>query len=67
MLAFRFAPKLLGANPNSGFVDFIYTVSGVYTAPFDNIFGAASTTTGEVSSLFEPSILVAVAVFVLIG
>ncbi len=67
LLAFRFALKLFGANPNSGFVDFIYSVSGVLTAPFDNIFGVTSTTTGEVSSVFEPSILVAGVVYALIG
>lgn len=67
LLAFRFVLKLLGANPNSGFVDFIYAVSGVLTTPFDNIFGVTSTTNGEVSSVFEPSILVAGAVYVLIG
>lgn len=67
LLAFRFVLKLLGANPNSGFVDFIYAVSGVFTAPFDNIFGVATTTNGTVSSVFEPSILVAGVVYLLIG
>jgi hypothetical protein len=67
LLAFRFILKLLGANPSSGFVDFIYTVSGVLTAPFDNIFGVTSTTAGNVDSVFEPSILVAIAVYTLIG
>lgn len=67
LLAFRFVLKLLGANPNSGFVDFIYTVSGVLTAPFDNIFGVATAQAGEVNSVFEPSILVAIAVYSLIG
>jgi len=67
LLAFRFVLKLLGANPNSGFVDFIYAVSGVLTAPFDNIFGVTGTTAGEVSSVFEPSILVAGVVYMLIG
>lgn len=67
LLAFRFVLKLLGANPSSGFVEFIYTVSGVLTAPFDNIFGVTSSTAGEVNSVFEPSILVAGVVYVLIG
>lgn len=67
LLVFRFVLKLLGANPASGFVDFIYAVSGVLTAPFDNIFGVTSSTTGTVQSVFEPSILVAMAVYALIG
>jgi hypothetical protein len=67
LLAIRFVLKLLGANPESGFVDFIYAVSGVLTAPFDNIFGVTRTTSGEVNSVFEPSILVAGVVYTLIG
>ena len=67
LLAFRFVLKLLGANPNSGFVDLIYSVSGVLTAPFDNIFNAASATSGDIHSVFEPSILVAAAVYALIA
>lgn len=67
LLAFRFILKLFGANPNSGFVDFVYSVSGVLTAPFDNIFGVSRTVTGDVRSVFEPSILVAAAVYALIA
>ncbi len=67
LLAFRFVLKLLGANPQSGFVDFIYAITYVLTAPFDNIFGVTKATTGEVNSVFEPSILVAAAVYALIG
>ena len=68
LLAFRFVLKLLGANPNSGFVDWIYAVSGTLTSPFDNIFNVASTSAGDVvKSVFEPSILVAMAVYALIG
>src|SRR5687768_17519939 len=53
MLAFRFALKLFGANPSSGFVDFVYNVSGVLTAPFDSIFNVATTKTSEIQSVFE--------------
>ena len=67
LLGFRFVLKLLGANPNSGFVDFIYSVTGILTAPFDNIFGVTSTKSGDVRSVFEPSILVAAAVYALIA
>lgn len=67
LLGFRFVLKLFGANPNSGFVDFVYSLTGILSGPFDNIFGVASSTTGTVRSVFEPSILVAGAVYALIG
>lgn len=67
LLAFRFVMKLLGANPDSGFVNLVYAVTNVLTAPFDNIFGVTRATAGEVRSVFEPSILVAGAVYALIG
>jgi hypothetical protein len=67
LLAFRFVLKLFGANRASGFVDFIYTISGVLTAPFDNIFGVTAAKAGETRSVFEPSILVAAAVYALIA
>lgn len=67
MLGFRFVLKLFGANPGSGFVDFVYTITNVLTAPFDNIFGVTRPQAGDVSSVFEPSILVAGLVYLLIG
>ena len=67
LLALRFVLKLFGANPANGFVDFIYGVSGVLTAPFDNIFNVASAQAGEIRSVFEPSILVAALVYALIA
>jgi hypothetical protein len=67
ILLFRFALKLLGANPENGFVNFVYAITGILTAPFDSIFGVAQQTAGNVHSVFEPSILVAMAVYALIG
>lgn len=67
LLGFRFVLKLLGANPDSGFVDFIYTITSILTAPFDNIFGVTTAEAGKVESVFEPSILVAIAVYSLIA
>jgi hypothetical protein len=66
-LAFRFVLKLFGANPNSGFVDFIYSISDILTAPFDSIFGVTKAVSGTTHSVFEPSILVAAAVWALAG
>lgn len=67
LIGLRFVLKLLGANPASSFVDLIYNVTGVLTAPFDSIFGVTKTTTGQTHSVFEPSILVAAVVYALIA
>jgi len=67
LIGLRFILKLLGANPASGFVDFIYNVTKVLTAPFDSIFGVTQATTGQTQSVFEPSILVAALVYALIA
>jgi len=67
LLGLRFIFKLLGANPGSGFVDALYSFTNILTAPFDNIFGVTSSTTTEVNSVFEPSILVAALIYTLIG
>jgi hypothetical protein len=67
LLAFRFVLKLLGANPTSGFVDLVYNVTGILTMPFDSIFGVTKVATEDVKSVFEPSILVAAVVYLLIA
>ena len=67
LLAFRFILKLFGANRSSAFVDLIYSITDVLTAPFDSIFGVSRNVSGEVNSVFEPSIIVAGVVYALIG
>lgn len=67
VLGLRFIFKILGANPAAGFISFLYDVSGFLSAPFDNIFGVKATATQQGVSLFEPSILVAMLVYLLIG
>ena len=67
LLAIRFVLKLFGANSASGFVHFIYSVTNILTMPFDRIFGVTTAVTGETRSVFEPSILVAMVVYALIG
>lgn len=39
VLAFRFILKLLGANPFSGFTNFIYSLTDIFVAPFNGILG----------------------------
>ena len=67
LLAIRFLLKLLGANLASGFVDFIYAVTNVLTAPFDNIFNVSRSVAGQTQSVFEPSIIVAALVYAAIA
>ena len=42
LLAIRVVLLALGANRASGFVDFMYTVTGVFAAPFYSIFPTPS-------------------------
>ena len=67
LLAIRFILKLFGANSASSFVNLVYNVTGVLTAPFDSVFGVTSTTAGTTHSVFEPSIIVAAVVYALIA
>ena len=67
LLGIRMLLKLFGANSANGFVDFIYSVSGVLSAPFDSIFGVTEAEAGNTQSVFEPSILVAIAVYALVA
>ncbi len=38
LLAFRFVLKLLGANPNAGFSNFIYDITYIFANPFLTVF-----------------------------
>lgn len=67
LLGLRFVLKIFGANPESGFVNLVYNITNVLTVPFDRIFGVTSTTAGTTHSVFEPSIVVAAVVYVLIA
>lgn len=67
LLAFRLIFKLLGANPGSPFVSFIYTVSGVFIAPFNGIFRSAVSEGIETKSVLEPTTIVAMIVYALIA
>ncbi len=67
LLGFRFALKLLGANPGSGFVSFIYQTSSPFEWPFRSIFPVASTTGIEARGLLEPSTIVAFFVYLVVA
>lgn len=67
LLAVRFVLKLTGANGSAGFVNFIYSITAFLSKPFDAIFGVTTASNGKFTSVFEPSILVAIIVYGLIA
>ena len=65
LLGFRLIFKLLGANPGSGFVSFIYSMSEIFLVPFNAIFRSAATDGIETEALLEPSTIIAMVVYAL--
>jgi len=63
LIAIRFVFKLFGASTESAFVQFIYTASGYFMAPFEAIFETQKVE----GSTFELSALVAIAIYALIA
>ena len=62
LLALRFALKLIGANPNSGFAVFIYGLTGVFTAPFTGL--VSTWVSGQ--TVLEVTTLIAMAIYALL-
>ncbi len=67
LLIFRFIFRLLGANPQSGFVAGIYAVTGGLLAPFLGIFSPFVTRGAETQSVFEPATLIGMLVYALLA
>jgi hypothetical protein len=67
LLAFRFLFKLLGANPENGFVAFMYSMAGIFASPFSGIFDPYVTGGLAAKSILEPSTLIAMAVYALLA
>ena len=67
LFAFRLVFKLLGANPQSPFVSFIYTVSQAFLSPFSGIFRSAVTKGLEAQSVLEPMTLIAMVVYAIVA
>ncbi len=59
MLAFRFALKLLGANPEAGFTSIVYAITYVFAVPFLNVFRV----TQVAGSVFEWTTILAMFVY----
>jgi hypothetical protein len=67
ILLLRFFFLLLGANSANGFVAFIYNVSSPLVAPFYGIFGQLRKAGEQFVAVFDPSTLIALIVYGLIG
>lgn len=68
LLAIRFVLKLTGASASSDFVNFIYKLTAVFAWPFSGIFRTATSEgLDTTASAFEPSTLVAIAVYALLA
>jgi uncharacterized protein YggT (Ycf19 family) len=63
LLLIRMVLKLLGANPHTGFSNWLYSVTDVFLVPFKNLLP----TIGNAQSQLEMSLVIAVLVYALIG
>ena len=64
VIALRVLLKLLAANPNAGFTQFIYNLSAPFVAPFEGIVGTPAASNGAV---FEFSSILAIIVYLLLS
>lgn len=70
LVGMRVLLRLLGANPDNGFVNWIYSWSHPLVTPFSGIFGQDATITsiGTVThSVFDWTALIALIVYGLVG
>ncbi len=67
LLLFRLIFKMMGANPSSGFVAFIYSFSEFFIFPFRAIFGNATAPGAETTAIFEPATLIALVVIAILA
>lgn len=65
LLALRFILRLLGANTQNAFAQFIYSLSKPFIAPFSTLF--VSPVTAEGASIFDVNVLVAMLIYGLLG
>lgn len=67
LLIFRLAFKFLGAGAQGAFVSMIYTISSLFILPFEGIFRRGFNEGVETTSVFEPSVLVAIIVYAVLA
>jgi hypothetical protein len=63
ILGLRFVLRLLGANPEAGFVQIVYAISTPFMAPFEAVFATQQVE----GAVFDWSVLLAMAVYALIA
>ncbi len=63
LIGIRFVLRLLAANPNAGFAQFIYGITAPFMAPFAGLFG----TPQYAGSVFEFNAIIAIIVYALIA
>ncbi len=66
-LAFRLVFKLLGANPENGFVQGIYAFTHYFVVAFVGIFSRSTTQGSQTLAVFEPATVIAMVVVALIA
>ena len=67
LLVFRLILKMMGANMGSMFVNFIYSITGIFTLPFRGIFSQTATPGLENAAIFEPATLIAIIVYAVLA
>jgi len=71
LLALRFFLRVMGANTQNQFTQFIYSISDVFVAPFSTLFMSPATEDGAnpigEGNIFDLNVLVAIVVYALLG
>jgi hypothetical protein len=67
LFAFRLIFKLLGANPSSAFVSFIYSFTQLFLRPFASIFRTPVIKGIETQAVLEPTTIIGMIVYALIA
>jgi hypothetical protein len=67
ILAFRLIFKILGANPDNGFVNGIYGITQPLIGIFEGIFSQVTTNGAETTAILEPATLILMIVIGLIA
>lgn len=67
LLGFRLFLKLTGASTVSSFVGIIYGITGLFVLPFEGIFRRGYASSTEITSVLEPSVIVAMIVYMILA
>ena len=67
LLLFRLVLKFMGAGITSGFVNFIYNITNLFTLPFEGIFRRGVNEGLETTSILEPATIVAIIVYAVVA